>query len=69
MCLEQFGASFLNFHEDQVLVVLGRGGGAGSAGTPGNRELGRVGQKRELELVLVPGTSKREVVEWPEHFY
>lgn len=43
--------------------------GSGSAGSLGNWELGRVGQKRELELVLVSRMSKIGDKEWPGHFY
>ena len=34
--------------------------GVGSTGSMGNRELGRLGQMQELELVLVPRMNKIE---------
>lgn len=68
MCSEQFGASFLSFHEDQVLVVLAGWGKRGSTESLGNGELERVGQKQEVELVLVQRMNKMEDDEQTEHF-
>lgn len=68
MCSEQFEASFLNFHEDQVLVVLAGWGKRGSTESLGNGELERVGQRQEVKLVLVQRMNKTEDDERTEHF-